>query len=261
MSDLAYAEQGDGTPLLLLHAFPFSKAMWRFQESGLTSGTRLVTPDLPGFGDTPVPAEPPDLAVMARGVLALLDRLGLEQVVLGGLSMGGYVAMEILRQRPEAVAALVLADTKAAPDPEAAAENRRRTAAALDELDERARPDALADDLLPTLLGETTLQERPETLAWLREVVESTSPRGAAWALRAMADRPDSFDTLRGVRVPALVVVGSQDRLSPPSDAEAMAEAIPGARLAVLEAAGHLSAAETPDEFNRVIEDFVGGLG
>lgn len=258
MSELAYAELGEGTPVVLLHAFPLSRRMWQFQYDGLTTQMRLVTPDLPGFGQSATSAEAPDLGVMADGVLRLLDRLELDDVVLGGLSMGGYVAMEILRRRPDRVRALVLADTRATVDAEAAAANRRRMA---DVLEDRRNSRVLVHDVLPTVVGDTTRQEHPETVTWLREIVEETDPLGAAWAQRAMAARRDSFETLRAVRVPTLVVVGDEDALTPPSDAEAMADAVPGAELAVLERAGHLSAVEAPDHFNDVVCEFVLRLG
>lgn len=258
MSGLAYAELGEGTPFVLLHAFPLSRRMWQFQYDGLTTQMRLVTPDLPGFGESATSADAPDLGVMADGVLALLDRLELEEVVLGGLSMGGYVAMEILRRRPDRVGALVLADTKASADVAAAAANRRRMA---DVLEDGRNTRVLVHDVLPTVVGDTTREEHPETVTWLREIVEETDPLGAAWAQRAMAARRDSFDTLREVRVPTLVVVGEKDALSPPSDAEAMVAAVPGAQLVVLERAGHLSAVEAPDNFNDAVCEFVLRLG
>jgi len=162
--------------------------------------------------------------------------------------------MEILRRRPQVVRALVLADTKASADSEAAVEKRLRMA---DLLEGGENTRVLVHDVLPTLLGDTTRQEHPETVEWLRELVEQTDPRGAAWAQRAMARRPDSFDTLRQVQVPTLVVVGEEDELSPPSDAEEMVAAIPGAQIAVLPGAGHVSAVERPDDFNNVVGDFV----
>ena len=251
---LAYAELGEGTPLVLMHAFPFDRVMWRFQYDGLTTQLRLVTPDLPGFGESPPAQDQPDVGVMAQGGLDLLDRLGLDRVVLGGLSLGGYVAMEILRRRPAVVGGLVLADTKASADAPDGAENRLRMA----ELLEQSRnPRVLTHDVLPTLVGETTREEHPETMAWLREIVEETDPLAAAWAQRAMAARPDSFETLRQVRVPTLVVVGEEDQLTPPGEAESMAEAVPGAQLAVFDGVGHLSAAEAPDAFNARVTDFV----
>jgi pimeloyl-ACP methyl ester carboxylesterase len=238
-SGLAHAAWGEGTAVVLLHAFPFSRQMWRLQYDGLTTHMRLVTPDLPGFGESPLSQELPDVGVMAQGVLDLLDRLGLERVVLGGLSMGGYVAMEILRRRPGVVGGLVLADTKGSADAADAAENRLRMA----ELLEQSRnPRLLVHEVLPSLVG---------------EIVENTDPLAAAWAQRAMAARPDSFETLRQVQVPTLVLVGEEDGLTPPADAESMAQAVPGADLAVLDGVGHVSAAEAPDAFNALVVDFV----
>jgi pimeloyl-ACP methyl ester carboxylesterase len=255
---LAYAARGEGTPLVLLHAFPLTRRMWRLQHEGMTARLRLLTPDLPGFGESPLPQDEPGVGVMAQGVLDLLDRLGLDRVVLGGLSMGGYVAMEMLRRRPGIAAGLVLADTRASADAPAAADNRLRMA---ELLEQSGNPRVLVHDVLPTLLGETTRNEQPETLGWLRGIVAGADPLAAAWAQRAMAARPDSFETLRRVRVPALVLVGEEDGLTPPADAEEMAEAIAGARLAVLEGVGHLSAAEAPDAFNGLVGDFVLSVG
>jgi pimeloyl-ACP methyl ester carboxylesterase len=151
----------------------------------------------------------------------------------------------------------VLADTKASGDPAPAVDNRVRMA---EMLEQSRNPRVLVHDVLPSLVGETTRVEHPETLAWLREIVEETDPMAAAWAQRAMAARPDSFDTLRQVDVPVLVLVGEEDQLSPPSDAEAMADAMPRSRLVVLEGVGHLSAAEAPDAFNGHVGDFVMSL-
>lgn len=258
MTALAYDDAGSGTPLLLLHAFPLSRRMWRHQHDALSADMRVIAPDLPGFGDSPPAAGEPDLGVMADAVLDLVDDLGLDRVVLGGLSMGGYVAMQILRRRPQVVRALVLADTKASADPEEGVANRHRMAALLEQ---EENPRVLVHDVLPTLLADATRTERPDTVDWLRDLVASADPRGAAWAQRAMAARPDSFATLRRTEVPALVLVGSDDRLSPPHDAEAMAEALPHGRLRVLDGAGHLSAAEDPETFNAQVADFVRDLG
>ena len=117
--------------------------------------------------------------------------------------------------------------------------------------------DALLEEVLPTLCGPTTQKERPLVAGRVRALVEGAPPLAAAWAQRAMAARPDSTATLRDVRVPALVVVGEEDELSPPSDAEVMVDALPQARLAMLPGAGHLSAVETPEPFNDAVRVFL----
>ena len=254
--ELAYREVGTGQPLVLLHAFPLSSAMWLEQREGLGHLCRVITPDQRGFGGSDLGDDAPSLDACADDVAELLDRLDLDRVVLGGLSMGGYVAMAFLRRHPDRVAALVLADTKASADPEPARANRERIAAAVGE----EGSTVLVDEVLPALLGTTTTQSRPLVAGRVRGLVQAAPAPAVAWAQRAMAARPDSFDTLRGFDRPALVLVGQEDVLSPPSDAEAMAEALPSARLAVLPEAGHLTAVETPETFSAEVAGFLAGL-
>jgi len=136
--DLAYAEHGEGRPVVLLHAFPLSRVVFDDQARGLADRARVVLPDLRGFGESPTGDDEPSLDRMADDVAALLDRLGLERVVLGGLSMGGYVVMAFLRRHPERVSGVVLMDTKSGADPAAARENRLQVAEAVLEQGPRA---------------------------------------------------------------------------------------------------------------------------
>ena len=255
--DLAYDEAGAGPAVVLLHAFPLSSAMWARQRAALADSYRVITPDQRGFGRTPLGDGPPSLDTAADDVAALLDRLGLDRVVLGGLSMGGYVAMAFVRRHAERLRGLVLADTKASADPEAGRANRERIAQAV--LGDPASS-VLVDDVLPALTGTTTKESRPEALAEITALLRAAAPEAVAWAQRAMAARPDSLAALAQVTVPTLVVVGAEDTLSPVADAEAMAAAVPGARLEVLPAAGHLTALETPDELTAVLRRFLDAL-
>ena len=256
--DLYVRESGTGVPLVLLHAFPLNSAMWSSQREGLADGCRVITPDLRGFGGTPLGSDEPSLDVVADDVARLLDGYALDRVVLGGLSMGGYVAMAFLRRHGPRVRALVLADTKASADPEPARANRERIARALDDDPESS---VLVDEVLPKLVGATTMERRQLVFGRVKGLVQQAPAAAAAWAQRAMAARPDSFDTLRSVDVPTLVVVGEEDALTPPDDAEAMVATVPGAQLVRIAGAGHLTAVETPDEFNQAVRDLVAGLG
>jgi pimeloyl-ACP methyl ester carboxylesterase len=231
--------------------------MWLEQRNGLGDICRLVTPDLRGFGGSQLGYDEPSLDHVADDVAALLDKLSLDRVVLGGLSMGGYVAMAFLRRHGDRVTALLLADTRATADPAAAQANRHRIA---DELDSSGTTQVLLDDVLPALLGETTVVERPMIQGRVRALVEDAPPAAAAWAQRAMAARPDSFDTLRAVAVPALVVVGEQDALTSVADAQAMVDALPDARLVVVPRSGHLTAVEAPEPFNAAAREFLTAL-
>ena len=256
-------------PLVLLHAFPLSAAMWAAQRDALDGPYRVLTPDQRGFGGrplgdrdsapsgTPLGTEPPSLEVVADDLAALLDAEGLDKVVLGGLSMGGYVAMAFLRRFADRVAALVLADTKASADTAAARDNRERIARTV--LAERS-PRVLVEEVLPALVGETTEASRPQVLASVRALVEAAPPDAVAWAQRAMAARPDSFDVLRATALPALVMVGAEDRLATVDDAAAMAEALPNGRLLTIARAGHLTAMEDPAEFTASLRGFLAEL-
>ena len=254
--ELAYREAGTGQPLVLLHAFPLSSAMWLAQREGLGERCRVITPDQRGFGGSELGEDEPSLDVCADDLAALLDRLELEQVVLGGLSMGGYVAMAFLRRHANRVSALLLADTKATADPEPARANRERIAQAALEPDSTV----LVDDVLPTLIGATTVSSRPLVSGRVRALVQAAPGPAVAWAQRAMAARPDSLDTLRAFEGPSLVVVGEEDKLSPVEDAQAMADALPTGRLVKLPEAGHLTAVETPEAFTAAVAGFLAEL-
>lgn len=244
---------GGGVPVVLLHAFPLSSAMWLGQREGLSGVCRVITPDLRGFGGSPLGEEEPSLAVMADDVAETLDAEGIERAVIGGQSMGGYVTMEFCRRHPDRVLGVILADTKASADTEAARANRERIAQAVTE----HGGGVLLEEVVPGLVGPTTRQRRAMVYGRVRGLAQTAPPRAVAWASRAMATRPESFDTLRALKVPALVIVGEEDELSPPADAEAMAGAIPDATLVTIEEAGHLSAVERPEAFNRAVAAFV----
>lgn len=252
--DLHTREAGTGRPLVLLHAFPLSSAMWLEQRNGLSDVCRVITPDQRGFGGTMLGSDAPSLDHAADDVAALLDRLDLDRVILGGLSLGGYVAMAFWRRHRERVAGLVLADTKARADtPEAAANRERIAQAVLSDSD----CDLLVEEVLPNLVGRTTVAERALVYGRVKGLVQAAPAAAVAWAARAMARRPDSLADLRGVDVATLIVVGEEDVLSTTADAQAMAEAIPAARMEVIAAAGHLTAVEAPQQFNALLRDFL----
>jgi pimeloyl-ACP methyl ester carboxylesterase len=247
---------GSGVPVVLLHAFPLSSAMWLAQREGLSATCRVITPDLRGFGGSLLGDEEPSLDAMADDVAHTLDAEGIEHAIVGGQSMGGYVTMAFCRRHPDRVLGVILADTKASADPAAAKANRERVARAVTD----GGAGILVEEVLPALVGATTKRRRAMVYGRVRALVQAAPPGAVAWAARAMAGRPDSFDTLRALKVPVLVIVGEEDELSPPADAEAMAEAAPEASLTLIEQAGHLTAVEQPEAFNRAVAAFVMSL-
>jgi pimeloyl-ACP methyl ester carboxylesterase len=255
--EMVYDDAGAGTPVVLLHGFPFNRSMWRGQAQALGDTCRVVAPDLRGQGETSL-GEAKGAATMeemAADVAALLDELNVGRAVVGGLSMGGYVALAFCRAFPERVRALVLADTRARADTDDA--RRTREATARRALSEGMAP--IADAMLPKLLSAETLERRPETAARVREMMLATNPEGAAAALRGMALRRDQTDLLQEIEAPTLILVGGEDAVTPPFEAEAMRGKIKGSRLVVVEGAGHLSNVERPEDFNRALEDFLRG--
>lgn len=244
-----------GDPVVLLHAFPLHGGMWEPQAAALAGARRVISPDYPGFGRAaaePVPAVP-EIGYYAEALRELLDRLELERVVLGGISMGGYVAFAALRSFPERISALVLADTTPAPDNEEAREGRNETAARV----AKDGIEILPDLMLERLLSEHTRRERPETVERIRRMMLESSPAGTVAALGALRERPDSTPLLGGIRVPTLVMGGEEDTLSPPQTMAGMADAIPESRHVVLSEAGHLSNLESPEKFSAALSGFL----
>jgi pimeloyl-ACP methyl ester carboxylesterase len=248
---------GEGTPLVLLHAYPLSSAMWLAQREDLAKRFRVITPDLRGFGGSVLGDDEPSIEVMADDVAALLRGKGIDRAVIGGLGLGGFVATAFCRRHAERVLGLVLANTRASADtPERAA--RRRAMAERIEAEDSV--EVLAEEVLPQLVGPTTLRQRALVYGRVRGLVQSTPAKAAAWAQRAMAARTDDVESLSSIRVPALVIAGSEDELATEDDARAMVGALPNAELLVIPRCGHLTAVEQPDLFNQAVAEFVTAL-
>jgi pimeloyl-ACP methyl ester carboxylesterase len=234
--------------VVLLHAFPLDKRLWDDVVGPVAeSGWDVVVPDLAGFGESRFgeggPDAEPSLAHFAHAVLAILDRIGVSNAVVCGLSLGGYVAMELVRQDPSRIAGLALVDTKATADDDDARANRLRVA---DQVLAARSTEALARAMLPNLLGATTQATRPEVVEKVRGWIHETDPQAVAFAQRAMAARPDSLADLATLRVPSLVVYGEEDTLSPNAEQLLMVKALRDARIVTVPAAGHLTAVESP---------------
>jgi 3-oxoadipate enol-lactonase len=251
--EVAYEEAGTGPAVLLLHGFPFNRSLWRQQVEILAPHFHVIAPDLRGHGETSVTASPATMAEMAQDVIGLMEALDIAQATLGGLSMGGYVALSLYRRWPERVRALVLADTRAVADTEEGKEAREQQAQKA--LLEGMAP--IADAMLPKLLAPITVARRPEVVARVRDMILNTDPVGAAAAQRGMAQRIDHTDFLSRIVVPTLVIVGRHDQLTPVSESEMMHRGITGSRLQVIEDAGHISNLEQPERFNRSLSEFL----
>jgi pimeloyl-ACP methyl ester carboxylesterase len=246
---------GQGTPVLLLHAFPLSSAMWEPQIESLGDRFRFIAPDLSGFGGSDAPEDGYGMGVWAQEVEAVLNELGLDRVVLTGLSMGGYLAFECLRRFPERFSAIVLADTKAEADPPEGIEKRTKQQGMVRE----GQRDELIGALVGALLGEPTTAKKPDVVDKVRVLMDNP-PAGFIGALEAMKSRPDSTSELASIKVPTLIIVGENDGVTPPEASRKMHEHISGSRLVVIPEAGHLSNLEAPEAFNGALAEFLGEL-
>lgn len=251
--NLAYTDVGTGPPIVLIHGYPFNRSLWTEQTEALNSKYRVVAPDLRGFGESDSSEGTATMARMAEDVAALMDALAIEQAVIGGLSMGGYVALAFARMFPARVKALVLADTRAQADSEEGKQTRHQQA-------EKALSEGMAgiaDAMLPKLLTPDTVSKRPELVKRVRDMMLKTKPGGAAAALLGMAERDDQTEFISSIRVPALILVGREDAITPVADSEKMQSRIEGSRLVVIENAGHVSNLEQTEQFNDALLGFL----
>jgi len=233
--------------VVLLHAFPFTSAMWAPQVEVLRDRWHVMAPNLPDV---------PDIDGIADAVAGTIKALGSGPVVLGGLSMGGYVTLAVLRRHRELVRAVVLADTRAGADTPEVKErraNQQMQAAA-------EGPAPIVEGALGSLPSAHTREHKPEVMDQLRAIAGNVTGGWIIDALEAMKNRPDPTELLAEVDLPALVIVGEDDGVSPVEVAEDMVRRLPNARLAVIPKAGHLSNLEDPDAFNAELRSFLESL-
>jgi 3-oxoadipate enol-lactonase len=253
---LAYDDVGSGAPVLLIHGFPFNRSLWNDQVTELSKSHRIIIPDLRGFGESDSSPGTVTMTRMAHDVAALMDALNIPQAIIGGLSMGGYVVLAFYKEFPSRVRGLILADTRPQGDTEEGKQGRAQQAARA--LSEGMAP--IADSMLPKLLTPETVAKHPEVVKRVRDMMMKTKPEGAAAALLGMAAREDQTELLSKINVPALILVGKHDAITPVADSEQMHAKIAGSKLVIIEGAGHVSNIEQAETFNRAVKEFLSGL-
>ncbi len=253
---LSFNDQGTGLPIIFLHAFPLNRTLWAEQEEALSSQFRVITIDLRGHGESDAPLWHYTLDQAADDVRGLLDHLSLQQAVFVGLSMGGYLLFAFYRKYAERVKGMVLADTR----PQADSEEGKQARFEMAQVAYKQGVSAVADIMIPKLLSPATIQTKPDLVRRVRMMIEGNQVSGIAGDLMAMAERPDSIPLLKQMTCPAQIIVGELDLPTPPSDAKLMADQIPGAHLAIIPGAAHLSNLEQPGLFNEAVRSFVGNV-
>jgi 3-oxoadipate enol-lactonase len=239
--------------LVLLHAFPLNARMWEPQLALAERGWRILAPELRGFDEGA--ADPPAATIddYAADVIDLLDALRIDEAVIGGLSLGGYLTFALFRLAPRYFRAMILADTRPQADAPEAREGRLRTL----QLAREGGSAAVVDDVLPRLVSEATVRRHPEIVASIRNLGLANAPGALEDAVTVLMSRPDSTALLTSIHCPTLIIVGRDDAITPPAVSEALNRAIAGSRLVVIDEAGHLSNLEQPAAFNRALADFL----
>ena len=255
-AEIFYTVIGDGPPVVLLHPFPAHHKVWLSAAELLAGRYRLILPDLRGHGASSPGAGPATMEKHAADLLRLCDTCGVARATFAGVSIGGYILFEFWRRHRDRVSALILCDTRAGADTDEARANRLKAAEDV----ERQGPVSFIDSMVPKLLGDTTRTTRPDLVERARKMMLEMPVAGIAAVQRGMAARPDSIADLKTINVPTLVLVGSEDVLTPLSEAELMQRQIAGSRLAVIPRAGHYSVFEQHEAAGKAIREFLDGL-
>jgi 3-oxoadipate enol-lactonase len=242
-----------GTAVIFIHGFPFNRSMWKPQVEALAKTHRVVTFDVRGHGQSDAGDGQYSIEFFVDDLIAGMDRLKIERAVVCGLSMGGYVALRAVERHPERFKALVLCDTKSEADGNEA--KTKRAAAVRSVKKDGVR--AFADGFVKSVLGENTLKTKPELVESVLAMIRANSALGIAGTLLALAARTDTTAALAKFTLPALILVGEEDKLTPPANSEAMARSLPTATLHVIPGAAHLSNLENPDAFNERLLGFL----
>ncbi|WP_298438631.1 alpha/beta fold hydrolase [Geobacter sp.] len=254
---MAYDDHGSGPAVVLIHGFPLCRRMWHPQIQALTgAGFRVIAPDLRGFGESDAPEGPYSMELFADDVVELLDHLGIDGAVVGGMSMGGYVLLNLLERYRQRLRGAVFITTRATADDEAG--RTRRLQLAQEVL--RLGPQVVADAFRTLLFAESSLAERPKLVAEVSRWMAATDSRGLAGGLLAMRERRDYTPLLGGFAIPALAIGAAEDRAAPPETARAIAAGIAGCRLCIVPEAGHLANLEQPGAFNDCLLEFLKSL-
>lgn len=247
-----YLDLGVGTPLVLLHGFPLDSRIFKHQADAFKDRYRVIAPDLRGFGQSTA-TTPFSLNQLADDVHLLLQQIGASPCILGGLSMGGYVAQSYIRKYPADVKALILFNTKSESDNEQQQQGRNKMIESVRYGGSRV----VAEQMLPNMLGPKTKETNPALVAEVTGIMQACPALTIEHALEALRDRDDHRSTLPQIKVPSLIITGESDAISGPSIMQPIAKAIPGSAYQVIPNAGHLSTLENPSAVNAVLEAFL----
>lgn len=253
--NINYQERGlpQGTPVVFIHGFPFSHAMWEPQMMALPHDIRAISYDVRGHGQSDVGDGQYTIELFVDDLIALLDELGIRQAVLCGLSMGGYIALRAVERNADRVRALILCDTRSEADSNEAKVKRANQMKSVKETGSAA----FAEGFVKAVFAPETFKSNPTAVEAIRKIIEATPPLSIAGTLLALAARTDTTPALSGIRVPTLILVGEKDTLTPPSASEAMQKQIKDSVLHSIPNAAHMSNLENSPAFNKHLLEFL----
>lgn len=247
---ISYIDQGSGTAVLLLHAFPLNNTMWSPQVAALSNRFRVIAPDMRGFGES-LPASPWTMGEMADDLNEFLNQLGIASCAVAGVSIGGYIALTFWSKYPDRISHLVHSNSRARADNDAEKATRNDMIAAL----EKSGAAILSDRMLPRLLQPNPA---PDVARQVRIMIEQANAPAAIYAVTAMRDRADFSRMVQRIACPMMVITGTNDVIIRAEDSKAVADSVPGARFVEIANSGHLSNLENPEAFNAALLSFLG---
>lgn len=255
VNGIAVHDEGDraGQPIVLIHGFPFNRMMWAPQIEALSKTCRVISYDVRGHGQSDAGEGNYTMEFFVDDLLGVLDHLKIRRVIVCGLSMGGYIALRAVERHSERFSGLILCDTKSSADSEEVKKKRAMTAEAV----EKNGVSVFADEFAKAVLAEATLATKPRIVETVKNMIRGNSAPNIARTLLAIAGRTDTTLALPRMSLRALVLVGDQDKLTPPASAEIMASALPNAEMHLIPAAGHLANLENPADFNEKLLNFL----
>ncbi len=253
--NVSYVDEGQhkGIPLIFIHGFPFTKAMWENQIDECKEHYRVIAYDIRGYGNSDLGTHDYSIAQCAEDLFLFMDALQIEKAFICGLSMGGYIALNALLQRPKRIAALILCDSQCLPDSNVSKKKRMDS---ITSIQEKGLAEYTHDSLMK-LFSETSLANKKETVSFVKQTILDARIESICKTLMALAERKETCSALHLINIPVLIIVGEEDQITTPEVAKRMHELIPGSKLYVIENAGHLSNLENPESFNLQLQNFL----
>ncbi len=255
--NLAYNDVGEGSvPIIFLHGYPFSKAMWDGQIDFLKPSYRVIACDIRGFGKSADEKSPLSIDLFGDDLIGFMDQSGIDKAIICGLSMGGFIALNVMERFPERFTALILCDTQCVAD---TAEEREKRYKIIDEIKTEGAAD-FNEGFVKSVFHKDSLSNKKELVEQLKSVVSANSEHIIMQGLVALAERSETCSALGEIAVPTLIICGKEDAVTPLAQSQFMNENIRGSVLHVIDNAGHVSNLEEPDEFNKYLEGFLASL-